>query len=270
MRAAGDDDVRVVIQEPGKLRILRVLELLTADVTQRLWIADAYFLAAPSLLQSLMAAAQDGIDVRILLPATNDLPIVGALSRTGYRQLLEAGVRIWEYTGVMMHAKSTVADGVWGRVGSTNLNITGLVTNWELDVVGEGPAFGAQMEAMFEADLANAREIRLLGGGQRPRAQPERRLRPAERAARRQAQRQMPDRRSAAVATLSRVGQLALHDSDAALSQHERAVTATISGIVLGISVLGARFPRLLAWPLAAVGVLLGWAGLQRAARSRS
>ena len=270
MAPAGGDDVRVVIQEPGKMRILRVLELLTVDVTQRLWIADAYFLAAASLLQSIMAAAQDGIDVRILLPATNDLPIVGALSRTGYRQLLESGVRIWEYSGVMMHAKSTVADGVWARVGSTNLNITGLVTNWELDVVGEGPAFGAQMEAMFEADLANAREIRLLGSGQRPRAQPERPLRPAEREARREQRDQMPERRSATVATLSRVGQLAVQGSDDALGKHERAVTGTISLIVLVVSLLGARFPRLLAWPLAALGALLGWAGLQRAARSKS
>ncbi len=264
---AGDNDVRVIIQEPGKMRILRVLELLTADVKQRLWIADAYFLASSSLLQSMMSAAQDGIDVRVLLPATNDLPVVGALSRTGYRQLLESGVRIWEYAGLMMHAKTTIADGVWARVGSTNLNITGLVTNWELDVVAEDPDFGAQMEAMFETDLANAREIRLARRGHRQKAQPERRLSPAEREARRETQGRMPERRSAAVATLSRVGQFAFQESDEALSKHERAVTGTISGMLLVISLLSARFPRLLAWPLAAVGTLLGWAGLLRAAR---
>lgn len=267
---AGDEGVRVVIQEPGKMRILRALELLTADVKQRLWIADAYFLASSSLLQGIMSAAQDGIDVRILLPATNDLPVVGALSRTGYRQLLESGVRIWEYGGLMMHAKTTVVDGVWARVGSTNLNITGLVANWELDVVAEDPDFGARMEAMFETDLANAREIRLAHRGRRPTARPERRLRPAERAARRHTHRRMPERRSAAVATLSRVGQIALQESDEALSKHERAVTGTFSALLLVLSLLGARFPRVLAWPLAAVGTLLGCAGLQRVVRPES
>ena len=267
---AGDDDVRVIIQEPGRMRILRALELLTADVKERLWIADAYFLASASLIQGMMSAAQDGIDVRILLPATNDLPVVGALSRTGYRQLLESGVRIWEYAGLMMHAKTTVADGAWARVGSTNLNVTGLVTNWELDVVSEDPRFGAQMEAMFESDLANGREIRLAGSPRHPKARPERPLRAAERAARRRTHVRMPERRSAAVATLSRVGQVALQDSDAALSKNERAVTGTISGLLLAISLLGARFPRLLAWPLAAVGALLGWTGLRRAVRPKS
>jgi cardiolipin synthase len=267
---AGDENVRVIIQEPGKMRILRVLELLTAIVKQRLWIADAYFLTASSLPQGLMSAAQDGIDVRMLLPATNDLPVVGALSRMGYRQLLESGVRIWEYTGLMMHAKTTVADGVWARVGSTNLNITGLVTDWEIDVVAEDPRFGAQMEAMFEADLANAREIRLAGSAQHPKAQPERRLSAAEREARRHTQGRMPERRSVAVATISRVGQVALQESDDPLSKHERAVTGMISVLLLVISLLSARFPRLLAWPLAAVGALLGWAGVVRAVRPKA
>jgi cardiolipin synthase len=170
----------------------------------------------------------------------------------------------------MMHAKTTVADGAWARVGSTNLNVTGLVTNWELDIVAEELRFGAQMEAMFEADLANGREIRLAGSPRRRKARPERPLRPAERAARRRTHGRMPERRSAAVATLSRVGQMALQDSDEALSKNERAVTGTISGLLLAISLLGARFPRLLAWPLAAVGSLLGWTGLRRAVRPKS
>ena len=157
----GDQAVRVIIQEPGKLRMLRVLELLTASVERRIWIADAYFLTVPRLTQALTAAAADGVDVRLLLPATNDLPVVGALSRASYRPFLRAGVRIWEYSGLMMHAKTMVADGWWSRVGSTNLNITGLWTNWELDIVAEDERFAATMEDVFEADLADAREIRI-------------------------------------------------------------------------------------------------------------
>ena len=76
----------------------------------------------------------------------------------------------------MMRAKTLVADGYWSRIGSTNLNIFGLLTNWELDLLVEDRSFGAEMEAMLEEDLANAREIRLGGTGRRRKAQPERPL----------------------------------------------------------------------------------------------
>lgn len=170
----------------------------------------------------------------------------------------------------MMHAKTTVADGVWARVGSTNLNMTGLVTNWELDLVAEEPRFGARMEAVFEEDLANAREIRLGGSAQYPTVQPQRRFSAAERESQRHPHGRTPERTSTTVATLSRVGQAALQGSGDALKKHERAVTGAISALLLVVSLLSARFPRLLAWPLAAIGALLGWAGLQRAARPRS
>ena len=83
----------------------------------------------------------------------------------GYRQLLEAGVRIFEYGGPMMHAKTTVADGTFCRVGSTNLNLAGLVTNWEIDLLAQDKAFGARMERMFEDDLDDAREVILESRG---------------------------------------------------------------------------------------------------------
>ncbi len=84
--AAGDEAVRVIVQEPRRMRTLRMLQLLTAGVERRLWITDAYFLSMPILTQSLMAAARDGVDVWVLVPATNDLAWIGALSRTGYQQ----------------------------------------------------------------------------------------------------------------------------------------------------------------------------------------
>src|SRR3954449_12728922 len=100
-----------------------MLQLVAAAAKERLWIADAYFMAGPNLNQALMSAARDGVDVRLLLPATNDLLMVGTISRAGYRQLLESGVRIFEYGGLMMHAKTTVADGWAAPVGSPNPNM---------------------------------------------------------------------------------------------------------------------------------------------------
>jgi cardiolipin synthase A/B len=69
------------------------------------------------------------------------------------------GVRIWEWGGEMMHAKTTVTDGQWVRVGSTDFNPLGVAINFELDAVIEDPTLGAEAEAMFVADLAQSREI---------------------------------------------------------------------------------------------------------------
>jgi cardiolipin synthase A/B len=261
---AGEEAARVVVQEPRRMRTLRMLQLLTAGVERRLWITDAYFLSMAILSQSLMSVARDGVDVRVLVPATNDLPWIGALSRTGYRQFLEAGVRIFEYGGPMIHAKTVVADGWWSKVGSTNLNVASLVANWEIDLVAEDPGFAEKMEKLFEEDLSNAREVHLAGTAEHPRVRPERPIQTSDRDARRG----VVGSGSGGSATILRVGSTALQKSGYPLATHEKALAAAASGTLLGVSLLGLRFPRFLAWPLAATGALYGGLGVLRAARS--
>jgi hypothetical protein len=198
------------------------------------------------------------------VPATNDLPLIGALSRTGYRQFLEAGVRIFEYGGPMIHAKTVVADGWWSKVGSTNLNVQSLAANWEIDLVAESAGFAEKMEKLFEEDLSNAREVRLAGTAERPRVRPERPIQTSDRDARRG----VVGSGSGGAATVLRVGSTALQKSGYPLETHEKALAAAASGTLLGVSLLSLRFPRLLAWPLAATGALYGGLGVLRAARS--
>ena len=264
----GEEAARLVIQEPGKMRIARMLQLVATVARERLWIADAYFMAGPEMNQALMSAARDGVDVRLLLPATNDLPLVGTISRSGYRQLLESGVRIFEYGGLMMHAKTTVADGWASRIGSTNLNVTGLLTDWEIDLLVESRAFGAKMEEMFEEDLADSREVRLGGTARRPRAEPERHIAPAKR--------RVPlgsggsasgGSGSRAVATVTRAASAAFREGGEDLQRSERTAGIAASAGLLGTALLGARFPRLLAWPLASAAGLVGATGLLRTLR---
>jgi cardiolipin synthase len=262
---AGDEAARVVIQEPGRMRILRVLQLLTAGVRERLWITDAYFLSMPILTQSLMATARDGVDVRVLLPSTNDLPWIGALSRSGYRRFLESGVRIFEYGGPMIHAKTLVADGWWSKVGSTNLNFSSLAANWEIDLVAEDTGFAAKMEGVFEKDLEYAREVRLFRAAKGSEVRPERSMGAPDRRARRGP----AGSGSGAAATVTRVGSAALQKGGAPLRTHEHAVAVWASAALLGASVLGTRFPRLVAWPLTAAGCAIGGLGLLRAAKRR-
>jgi cardiolipin synthase len=253
----GEIEARVIAQEPERLRMIRTLQLMLAGVEQRIWIADAYFLATGILREAIMAAARDGVDVRILLPSTNDVFMVGPLSRYGYRPLLQSGVRIWEYAGPMMHAKTIVADGWWARVGSTNMNITGLLTNWEIDLVAEDRQFAQAMEQMYEEDLSHAREI--LGGIRGPR--PTRPESQAERAARLH----KPKRRNEHSASVARVSATLQAVSKQSLLRNERMIGGGLGSILVLVAVLSARFPKAIAWPLALILGLLGSLGLVRA-----
>ncbi|HEV2306667.1 MAG TPA: phospholipase D-like domain-containing protein [Candidatus Acidoferrales bacterium] len=156
---AGDVSLRIVASEPSMAGLYRLDLLVTALARRSMWLTDAYFLGTPSYVQSLRAAAFDGVDVRLLLPRTSDVPMVRALSRVGYRTLLESGVRIFEWNGSMLHAKTAVADGRWSRVGSTNLNMASWTSNYELDVVVEDESFAEAMREMYLDDLEHSTEI---------------------------------------------------------------------------------------------------------------
>lgn len=158
---AGDTPVRVVATEPGRERAFRTIDLMLGVAGERIWVTEAYLAAPQRMYQAFQDAARDGADVRLLLPGSSDLPAIRNLTRVGYRPLLRAGVRIWEWTGPMLHAKTIVADGRWTRVGSSNLNASSLLANWELDIFIDNEAIGDQMEQQFRMDLTMAREVLL-------------------------------------------------------------------------------------------------------------
>jgi cardiolipin synthase len=155
----GEAGVRIISGEPGRERAYRVIELLAAGGVERLWITDAYLLAPPRLFQALRDCARDGVDVRLLVPGSSDLPLIRNLSRIGYRDLLHSGVRIYEWDGPMLHAKTIVCDDRWVRIGSSNLNPSSLLGNYELDVLIEDAALAEAMEAQFRRDIARSREV---------------------------------------------------------------------------------------------------------------
>ena len=120
---------------------------------RQLWLTDAYYGGTAPYVNALRAAARDGVDVRLLVPGASDIPLVRLFSRAGYRPLLEGGIRVYEWNGSMIHAKTAVADGRWARVGSTNLNVASWLGNRELDVIVEHEPFAREMEEMFLRDL---------------------------------------------------------------------------------------------------------------------
>ncbi|HEX6645428.1 MAG TPA: phospholipase D-like domain-containing protein [Gemmatimonadales bacterium] len=166
---SGSAEVRVIAGEPGRERVYRVIEQLTAGSLERLWITDAYLVAPARLFLALRDAASDGVDVRLLVPGSSDIPLVRNVTRIGYRELLRAGVRIFEWDGPMLHAKSVTADQRWVRVGSSNINPASLIGNYELDVLVEDPALAEALEGQFRRDVSRSREVsrRRVRGPQR-------------------------------------------------------------------------------------------------------
>jgi cardiolipin synthase len=151
--------VGIIEGEPFRMRIARALQMQAISAERSIWIANAYFVPSWSEVEALLGAARDGVDVRVLVPSRNDHRWVTMMTRRYYRRLLTNGVRIWEWRGSMMHAKSSVVDGRWVRVGSTDFNPLGVAINYELDAVIEDKSVGAQAEAMFLEDLGHSREI---------------------------------------------------------------------------------------------------------------
>nr|MDQ6926531.1 phospholipase D-like domain-containing protein [Candidatus Eremiobacteraeota bacterium] len=152
--------VGIIEGEPGRYRVSRALETTAVTATRTIWISDAYFTPSSALVEALTGAARDGVDVRLLVPGHGDHAWVLPLTRRYYPRLLRNGVRIWEWEGEMMHAKTSVSDGRYARVGSTDFNPLGVAINFELDAVIDDTALGARMEAMFEDDLAHSREVK--------------------------------------------------------------------------------------------------------------
>ena len=162
--------VGIIEGEPLRLRVARALQMQAISAEKSIWIASAYFAPSWSEVEALIGAARDGVDVRVLVPSRNDHPWVTLLTRRYYRRLLTNGVRIWEWKGTMMHAKTSVVDGRWVRVGSTDFNPLGVAINFELDAVIDDAALGAKAEAMFLDDLEHSKEItmrsRKVGGAE--------------------------------------------------------------------------------------------------------
>jgi len=109
---AGEVLLRVLATEPNLAGLYRLDQMIAALARETLWLTDAYFVGIAPYVQALRAAAHDGVDVRLLVPSTSDIPFVGQVSRAGYRPLLEAGKEMGESRVICgMHYPSDVEAG---------------------------------------------------------------------------------------------------------------------------------------------------------------
>jgi cardiolipin synthase len=126
---------------------------------KRICITNSYFLPPHWFLIALKKACRRGVEVCILVPKRSDIRIIDYATRALYSRLLKWGVRIFEWEGPVLHAKTAVIDGRWSTIGSSNLDQTSLFYNLEVNVVVLGSTFGDKMEKMFWEDLKSSREI---------------------------------------------------------------------------------------------------------------
>ena len=149
--------------EAGRRRnpFYRALLRAIDHAQHRVLLTTAYFVPTRRLLRALSAAARRGVDVSLLLPGESDVWAPLHAGRSHYGRLMQAGVHIYEREGALLHAKTTVIDGVWATVGSANLDWRSFVHNAEANAVLIDAEFGAQMERVFRHDVAASREVTL-------------------------------------------------------------------------------------------------------------
>lgn len=244
--ACGDCAVRVVSGIPFEGRIYRATHLIAAAAQERLWITDAYLVPPAPLYAALYDAARAGVDVRLLVPGASDLPVLRSFTRVGYRELLRAGVRVFEWLGPMIHAKTLVADRQWARVGSSNLNVSSLLGNYEIDLLTDDTATVDTLAAQFRRDLQSSREVVL---------QPRRRMLPARIVGAAQ-EGATPARRKRSGYALGAEAVVALRRVAGGL---RRTLSVAAAGLFLVIGALLILFPRVAG---AVVAVVAFWLAL--------
>jgi cardiolipin synthase len=142
------------------IRLLFWLSFMNAQ--QRLWISNSYFIPDKRLRTAVIRRARDGVDVRVLVPGNHtDAVPVQAAGRSYYQELLEGGVRIFEYQPSMMHAKTVVIDGIWSIVGSANMDERSMEINEENVLGFADREFAQAIELGLEEDYRRSREILL-------------------------------------------------------------------------------------------------------------
>jgi len=252
---------RLIATTPSTAHMMRLDMLIASFARRTLWLTDAYFMGTSTYLSALKQAARDGVDVRLLVPRSSDIRWIATVSRTMYRPLLESGVRVFEWNGPMIHAKTAVADGRWARIGSTNLNISSWLANREIDVAIEDETVAQELAARFLQDLQQSTEVVLSGHKRTPvLTQPRQRQPPslllpaASHAARSSA--------SAAARQAARIGDAlgAVVRGTRSIDTSEAAAFLTIGLALLALAVLVVLFPWLVAGPLAFLLLVSGGA----------
>jgi cardiolipin synthase len=169
-KETGNALVRVVGSTPGQNNRVTFIVYVSAITfaEHSIHLTNAYFIPDDQILDAFTDAARRGVDVKIILPSTSDSSLALDAMRYNYSELLKAGAKVYEYRNAWLHAKTTVIDGVWSTVGSTNLDYWSLLSDDEVNTVILNREFAIEMEKMFARDLAESNQIQWEEWKERP------------------------------------------------------------------------------------------------------
>ncbi len=168
--ASGNQAVRVIASDHNDTIPRYYATILSAirNAEKSIWISAAYFVPTEDEKEDLIAAAKRGVDVRLMVPGNSDEPMAQAVGRANYGDLLEAGIHIFEEQDGMLHSKWATIDGVWSVVGSSNFDHRSILFNDEVDAVVLGRETAAQLESLFDSQVAKAKPVTLKAWSDRP------------------------------------------------------------------------------------------------------
>ena len=150
----GDVPVRVLADGPGRRCTEQALVAAIDAARSEVLITNQYAVPTPPMTEALVAAGRRGVDVQLIVPPASHPFFVGFATEHRLGRLLEAGLKVWYWSGAMMHAKTVVIDRCWSLVGSTNLDWLSLRRNAEMNIEIHGSRVGEQMAEMFVVDRA--------------------------------------------------------------------------------------------------------------------
>jgi cardiolipin synthase len=172
LEPVGDGAAMQVIRSTagvGDTNVETLYFLAIAAARETIDLTSAYFAPRPAFLGALADAAARGVRVRVLVPGPSiDKDVVRHAGRATYGQLLEAGVRVWEYQPTMLHAKTLTIDGVWSVVGSANFDNRSFQLNDEAVLAVQDREFSARLSESFTADVQASEEVTLEAWRRRP------------------------------------------------------------------------------------------------------
>jgi cardiolipin synthase len=161
LKEAGNALVRVIASTPGQDNRVPFIVYASAITfaEHSIHMTNSYFIPDDQIVKALSDAARHGVDVKLILPGITDSQLALYAQRYHYSGLLKSGVKIYEHSTSLLHAKTAVVDKVWSTVGSTNMDFLSLLNNDEVNAIILNREFAAEMEKMFAGDLENSRQI---------------------------------------------------------------------------------------------------------------
>lgn len=125
----------------------------------RVWLTTPYFVPTEPAWYALLNAALRGVDVRILVPKRSDSFWVTMAARSYFKKLYQAGAKVYEYTGAMLHAKTLLADDQYSMVGTANFDNRSFLLNFEISLAFYSTELNQQLADMFEHDCTQAQRV---------------------------------------------------------------------------------------------------------------